>query len=155
MSAVGGYIRGPWWRYDGDEEAHRRRCYVICWGEIVREPSDTMRNKRQFKFAVKIGRGAERESKYLLCSTYGDSMNSRIMREMEKGDIVLCAGVWTENEAAKTKKGIKKTYEMAAHFCIPLELVWLGITFLKTDEIKKILDGFLQGDADPFEWDGE
>ena len=64
MSAnVGGYIRGPWWRYVGSDDETTRRCFVVAWGNIVREPLERYQETSVTRFVIKTGRGAGRKER--------------------------------------------------------------------------------------------
>ena len=152
MSAnVGGYIRGPWWRYTEDEDNAVRRCFVAAWGNIVREPEEKFKDMRSVRFAIKTGRGAGRSEKYLLCVGYGERISSTVMRAMEKGDVVFCAGTWVEKAGVKTKKGIRPIYEMQVNFIIPMELVGFLLDLYSADKIQKIVEDYKNDDADVWE----
>lgn len=149
---LGGYIRGPWWRSLGDEEKNVRRCYVIAWGHIVKEPIDLFRkNLRSIRFVIKTGRGAGRNEKHLLCVGYGDKLATTIMRAMEKNDIVLCAGTWVEREKVKTKKGVHPIYEMQVHYLIPLGIVPFVLDLYASEEMQDIVERYKNADADVWE----
>lgn len=149
MSAnVGGYIRGPWWRYQDDDEEKFRRCFVIAWGNIVKQPKESYKDMRSVKFVIKTGRGAGRNEKHLVCVGYGERLSTVVMSAMGKDDIVLCAGTWTENLASKTKKGIKPTYEMRVNFIIPLGLVGFLLDLYATPSIVQQIEERENDDAD-------
>lgn len=150
----GGYLRGPWWRYTGDDETETRRCFVVAWGNIVIEPMDSIKkDTRAVKFVIKTGRGAGRNEKHLVCIGYGELIVTTVMRAMEKGDIVFVAGTWVERLKSKTKKGIKPTYEMQAHFIVPLEAIALLLNVLNLPQITEALKEWENADADVWESD--
>lgn len=153
MSASqGGYIRGPWWRYREDEET-TRHCFVLAWGNIVREPTDLYKQDlRSIRFVIKTGRGAGRTEKHLVCAAYGDQMSAVVMRAMEKGDIVLVAGTWVEKQT-KTKKGVKPIYEMRVNFIIPLGLISFLLELYATPDITSAVEARRNEDADVWESD--
>lgn len=155
MSAnVGGYIRGPWWRYLSDDETETRRCYVIAWGNIVKDPIDTFeKDCRLVKFAIKTGRGAGREEKYLVCVGLGKKMAAVVMRAMEKGDVVLVAGTWVEKMKTKTRKGIHPTYECQVNFIIPQGLLGFLLDLYSTPAITDAIKARQEEDADVWESD--
>lgn len=151
---VGGYIRGPWWQCMGDAENHVRRCYVVAWGQIVKDPVDLFdKNLRSIRFVIKTGRGAGRSEKHLLCVSYGEKMATVIMRAMEKGDIVFCAGTWVEREKVKTKKGERSIYEMQVNYLIPLGVVPFILDLYASDEIQGVVGNYRNADADVWESD--
>ena len=140
MSAnVGGYIRGPWWRYLTDAEDETRRCYVIAWGNLVKTPSEKFNDLRCVKFAIKTGRGAGRAEKHLVCTAYGENICTAVMRSLEKGDVVFAAGTWVEKLKAKTKKGVHPTYEMQVHFIVSLDHVALAHDIYNTPAIMDMI----------------
>ena len=153
MKNRGGYLRGPWWRYDNDDETETRRCYVVAWGNIVRQPSETFKDLRSIKFVIKTGRGAGRNEKFLVCTSYGESLNTVIMAAMERDDIVFCAGTWVERLKSKTKKGVKPTYEMRVHFIVPLALVEFMLEMYSNPNIGKMIEDYKNEDADVWESD--
>ena len=124
MRSPGGYIRGPWWKYQSDDEERVRRCFVIAWGYIVKDPDERYSEKRNsslIRFVLKTGRGANRNEKHLVCVSWGEKETAIIMRSMEKGDLVLCAGTWVE----RAKKGAnlktdKPVYEMHTNYIVPV-----------------------------------
>lgn len=150
---AGGYLRGPWWKYLGDDEEKTRRCYVIAWGQIVNQPKETFKNVRTIRFAIKCGRGAGRSEKHLLCSCYGETNCSAVMRAMEHGDIVAVFGTWTERLKSKTKKGIKTTYECSVKFIIPSELIYKGMILCSMPQIDKMIEEYDNEAPDRWESD--
>lgn len=146
-------MRGPWWRHKGDDETETRRCYVIAWGNIVKNPRETYKDLRSIKFAIKTGRGAGREEKYLVCVAYGEQQSTVIMSAMEKGDVVCVFGTWVERMKSKTKKGIKPTYECRVNFIIPQGLVAFLLDMYATQDIKKMVEDYKNADADVWESD--
>ena len=154
MRSFGGYLRGPWWRYAGDDETETRRCFVIAWGNIVKDPQDNYKDgHRSIRFVIKTGRGANRSEKHLVCVAYGDRISAVIMRAMEKCDIVLCAGTWVEKLKVKTKKGIKKMYECQVNFIVPLDLVRFLLDLYSLPELQKSVADYRNAEADPWESD--
>ena len=154
MSAnVGGYIRGPWWKYQNDDETKTRRCFVIAWGNIVNEPKENFRDMRSVQFAIKTGRGAGREEKHLLCVCFGETHASVVMRAMERGDIVLVCGTWVERLMSRTKKGIKPTYECRVNFIIPQGLLNFLLDLYSTPSITSAVEQRQNEDADVWESD--
>lgn len=155
MSAnVGGYLRGPWWKYVGSDKETTRRCFVIAWGNIVKNPEEHYKELRVIRFAIKTGRGAGRSEKHLVCVGYGERMSTVVMRAMEKGDIVLVCGTWVEMES-KTKKGIKPTYECRVNFILPLSLVGFLLDLYCTPSIQRMVEEHKNEDSDPFESDDD
>lgn len=150
---VGGYLRGPWWRYPGrDDETKTRRCFVIAWGAVVKEPSERYKDLRIIRFVIKTGRGAGRDEKHLVCVGYGERLSAVIMRALEKHDVVFCAGTWVET-VTKTKKGEKPLYEMRVNFIIPFGLIGFLLDLYSTDGIQKLIDEYNNEAPDPFEQD--
>lgn len=150
---AGGYLRGPWWKYVTDDEEKTRRCYVVAWGNIVNQPKEAFKNVRSLRFAIKTGRGAGRTEKHLVCVAFGENLCSAVMRSMEKGDVVVVFGTWTEKLQSKTKKGIKPTYEMRVNFIIPMEVVYKAMVLLSTPQIGDILNQY-NNDA-PDRWESD
>lgn len=150
---VGGYLRGPWWNYTGDDETKTRRCFVIAWGNIVMQPTDSFKETRAVKFVIKTGRGAGRSEKHLVCMGYGEMISTTVMRAMEKGDVVFVAGTWVEKLKSKTKKGIKPTYEMQVHFIIPQGLIGFLLDLYSTPTITGAVEARQNEDADVWESD--
>lgn len=149
---VGGYLRGPWWRYHSDDELKTRRCFVVAWGNIVKHPQETYTDMRRIKFVIKTGRGAGRNEKHLVCVNYGEQESAVIMRAMELGDIVLCFGTWIET-VSKTKKGTKPTYEMKVNFIIPQGLILFLLKLYSSGGVQQIVDAYDNADADVWESD--
>lgn len=155
MSAnIGGYIRGPWWRYNEDGEKIRR-CFVIAWGNIVKNPVEWYSGSSAIKFVIKCGRGAGRNEKHLLCVGYGDQMSSVVMRAMEKGDAVLVCGTWNENSEKKTKRGITTVYECRVNFIIPQGLLGYLLDLYSTPEARQMVNRHKDAVADPWESDDD
>ena len=127
MRSPGGYIRGPWWKYKKEEDERIRRCFVIAWGYIVKDPDfhySERRNSSIIRFIIKTGRGANRNEKHLVCVSWGEKEAAIIMRSMEKGDIVLCAGTWVERTKMSKKQGKEvPIYEMHTNYIVPLGLI--------------------------------
>lgn len=149
---VGGYIRGPWWRYNGKDDENTRRCFVIAWGHVVQHPEEWYRDLRMIRFVIKTGRGAGRNEKHLVCVAYGESTAEVIMRAMEKGDIVLVCGTWVE-KPYNTKKGPKVGYECRVNFIVPQELIGFLLDLYGTPQITKIVADRQNEDADVWEGD--
>ena len=127
MKSPGGYIRGPWWRYRSDDEERIRRCFVIAWGYIVKDPNEYYSERRSstmIRFIIKTGRGANRNEKHLVCVSWGEKEAAIIMRSIEKGDLVLCAGTWVERAKKGTNlKTAPPIYEMHTNYIVPLGLI--------------------------------
>ena len=150
---VGGYLRGPWWRHTDDESNSARRCFVIAWGNIVKQPKDQMHHDlRVIEFVIKTGRGAGRNEKYLVCKAYGETIAAVVMRAMEKGDIVFVAGTWREYKY-QSKKGEKMRYEAQINFIIPFCLIAFLLELYATDGVQKLVDDYRNADADVWESD--
>lgn len=131
-SNLGGYIKGPWWRYDKEGPDVTRRCYVIAWGNIVRPPDEKMIDTRLTKFAIRTGMGADKASKFLLCTSYGEQQHTTIIQALERQDVILTGGTWTERIVG-TKNGKKKVYEMRVGFIFPLGLLNLLLDIQRAD----------------------
>lgn len=150
---VGGYLRGPWWRYHSDEDARARRCFVVAWGHIVKQPKDQMHNDlRSIEFVIKTGRGSGRNEKHLVCKAYGETISAVVMRAMEKGDIVFVAGTWREYQY-RNKKGDAMRYEAQVNFIVPLGLVEFLLELYSTNGVQQIVDNYRNADADVWESD--
>jgi hypothetical protein len=154
-SNVGGYIRGPWWRYATDNELNTRRCFVIAWGQIVQKPVDkvNINNTRSVQFVIKTGRGAGRNEKHLACICYGDTLTAVVMRAMEKGDIVFVCGQWYELSYKNKKGESKMRYEARINFIIPLGLIHYLLELYVTDSIQDLVEAYRNADADVWESD--
>lgn len=147
----GGYLRGPWWRFRSDDETETRRCYVLAWGPIVKQPVDLYKKGlRSIRFVIKTGRGAGRNEKHLVCVCYGEKLSAVIMQAMERGDIVMALGTWVENLKPKTKKK-NPTYEMQVGFIVPLGLIGYLIDLYSTQEIQEAVERHRNEDADVWE----
>lgn len=108
---------------------------------------------RSIRFVIKTGRGANRNERHLLCVSYGEDINTVIMAAMEKGDVVFCAGTWSEREH-KNKKGEKKrTYEMRVNFILPFALVGFLFDLYGTPSISDAVQARQDEDADIWESD--
>lgn len=153
MSAnVGGYIRGPWWRYQDEPNEKTRRCFVVAWGNIVRAPEEKYKDLRIIRFAIKTGRGAGRSEKHLVCVSYGERLTAVVMRALEKDDVVFCAGTWVET-TYKTKKGEKPSYEMRVNFIFPLGLVGFLLDLYGTPAAQQMIAD--REDEAPDEWESD
>ena len=119
---IGGYIRGPWWKYIGHDDEKTRRCFVIAWGHLVKDPKETYKNLRTIRFVLKTGRGAGRNEKHLACVAYGEELAATIMSALEKNDVVAVFGTWTERPI-HTKKGEKSVYECTVNFVVVQALI--------------------------------
>ena len=147
----GGYLRGPWWCYNGEDPHDIRRCFVIAWGHIVKQPHEMFENLRCIQFIIKTGRGAGREEKHLLCEGTGDQISTIVMRAMDKGDVVCCMGTWEERLNVQTKKGVKRMFKMKVHFIIPQGLVGFGLDLYGLSELHKMIEEHQNEAADPWE----
>ena len=151
---VGGYLLGPWWRYHSDENNNARRCFVIAWGNIVKNPKDQMHNDlRVIEFVVKTGRGSGRNEKHLVCKAYGETIAAVVMRAMEKGDIVFVAGTWREYQYKNKKGNTMLRYEAQINFIIPFGLIAFLLDLYATDGVQKLVDNYRNADADVWESD--
>lgn len=152
MTNVGGYLRGPWWRYADEPEEKTRRCFVIAWGNIIKNPKEVYKDLRVIRFAIKTGRGAGRNEKHLVCVSYGERLTAVVMRALEKGDIVLVCGTWVETQS-KTKKGVKPTYECRVNFIIPLGLIGFLLDLYALPQLHRMVEERQEEDAD--QWEGD
>lgn len=153
MSAnIGGYIRGPWWRYQVEPEEKTRRCFVIAWGNIVNDPKETYKDLRKVRFAIKTGRGAGRNEKHLVCVGYGERIPAVVMRALDNGDVVLVCGTWVETQS-RTKKGLKPTYECRVNFILPLGLVGFMLDLYSTPEAQRMVEKHRNEEMDVWESD--
>lgn len=140
MSAnVGGYLRGPWWKYIDRDDEKTRRCFVLAWGNVVKAPEEKYEDLRSVRFVIKTGRGAGRSEKHLLCVVYGDRTASVVMRAMERGDVVFLAGTWVE-KMSKTKKGMRPTYECRVSIIIPMGLIGFLLDLYSTPQAQKMIE---------------
>jgi hypothetical protein len=154
MSAnVGGYLRGPWWRYISKDDEKVRRCFVAAWGNIVRAPSDKYESTNITRFVIKTGRGAGRNEKHLACCAYGDRMARVIASACEKGDVVLVCGTWVEMTRKNRKDEIVPVYECHVNIMIPMGLIGFLLDLYSTPEIRQAVNRYKDGAADPFESD--
>lgn len=154
MSAnIGGYLRGPWWKYPSDDETETRRCFVIAWGNIVNEPKEKFRETRSIQFAIKTGRGSGRNEKHLVCVCFGETHCAVVMRAMERGDVVLVCGTWIERLKSRTKKGIKTTYECRVNFIIPQGLIAFLLDLYGTPAITGAVEARQNEEQDVWESD--
>ena len=153
--AFGGYLRGPWWRYLSDDTAKTRRCFVIAWGEIIKEPIENFRNDvHSVQFAIRTGRGEGRNEKSLYCVAYGNTFVSLIAKAMERHDVVLLCGIWTERKY-KTKKGDSMSYECKVGFIIPQGLVAFLLDMYSSGKVQNMMDEYYNEDADVWESDDD
>lgn len=178
MRSPGGYIRGPWWRYKSGDDERVRRCFVIAWGYLVKDPNEYYSEKRSstmIKFILKTGRGANRNEKHLVCVSWGEKEAAIVMRSTEKGDLVLCAGTWVERIQKSKRQGKEvPVYEMHTNYIVPLGLISFVLDLynissrMSAIELHRFiyglyLDDNLRGiamrnsriddEADVFEWD--
>lgn len=149
----GGYIRGPWWRYRQSDDQNTRRCFVIAWGQIVKEPIDQFKKDlRSIQFVIKTGRGADRNEKHLVCIGYGETTASVVMRAMDKGDMVFVTGTWVEMKY-RNKKGDAVKYEMRVSFIIPFGLIGFLLELYGTESVQRAVEEHRNEDADVWESD--
>lgn len=90
-----------------DPETGYRSCDMILWGEVSRDASlSYTRNKNapKVEFGVRYG-----DKKFMNVAAIGDYPQTAIASRMEKGDFVLCAGIW-EERPYKNKNGENKTW---------------------------------------------
>lgn len=157
MRSPGGYIRGPWWRYRSDDETKVRRCFVIAWGYLIRDPDEHYSEKRSstmIKFILKTGRGANRNEKHLVCVSWGEKEAAIIMRSLEKGDLCLCAGTWVERTKKSKNQDGKEVpiYEMHTNYIVPLGLISFMLdlydiaTKMKAIELHRFIYGLYMDD---------
>lgn len=152
---VGGYLRGPWWRYLPDGE-NTRRCFVIAWGNICKEPKEIFRNDTSAThFLIKTGRGAGRNEKHLACVAYGERMANIVARSLQKGDIVICAGTWNETVRKNRKGKMVPVYDAKIDIIIPMSLIHSLMEMASTPEIYQAVNRWKDGAADPWESDDD
>lgn len=153
----GGYIKGPWWRFPGEDDDETRRCFVVAWGNLIRDPQETYKDSRHVRFVIKCGRGAGRSERYLVCDGWGQRMTATVMAAMEKNDVVLCAGQWKETIAvSKRKKTLgqrKPVYAMRVNFIIPMGLVAFLLELYSAPKVRKLVEDRKNEDADTWESD--
>ena len=151
-SNAGGYLRGPWWRYVGSDKETTRRCFVIAWGRIVRQPLEWVHDdKRTIKFVIKTGRGADRNEKHLLCAAYGNTIVTTVMSAMEREDVVFVAGTWTEKLSKTKKRGVHPTYECRVNFIVPCGLIGFLLRLYATPAAQKMVEDYANEAPDPWE----
>ena len=156
MSAnVGGYLRGPWWRYLWKDDEKVRRCFVAAWGNIVLQPSESYDGASATRFVIKTGRGAGRNEKHLACVSYGDRMARVVANACEKGDIVFVCGTWVETTKKNRKDEVVPVYECNATIVIPMGLIGFLLDLYCTPEIRQAVNRWKDGAADPWESDDD
>lgn len=154
MSAnVGGYIRGPWWRYVGSDDETTRRCFVVAWGNIVREPLERYQETSVTRFVIKTGRGAGRKEKHLACVSYGERLANVISKALERGDVVFCCGTWNEITRPNRNKKIVPVYEAVINILIPMGLIGFLLDLYSLPELHKLISDRNNDDADVWESD--
>ena len=154
MSAnVGGYLRGPWWRYIYRDDEKTRRCFVVAWGNIVREPSEIYQNTSITRFVLKTGRGAGRNEKHLACVTYGERMANVVAKACEKGDVVYLCGTWVETIRKVKKGGEAPVYECHVNILIPMGLIGFLLDLYSTPEAQQMVNR--HKDAVPDVWESD
>lgn len=158
MSAnVGGYIRGPWWRYILKDDEKTRRCYVVAWGNIVIEPLERYQETSVTRFTIKTGRGAGRNERYLHCVSYGDRMANIVAKACERGDVVFLCGTWVETQKTP-KKGKNKgktipVYECHVNILVPMGLIGFLLDLYATPEALQMVNR--HKDAVPDVWESD
>jgi hypothetical protein len=154
MSAnVGGYLRGPWWRYMTGDDEKTRRCFVVAWGNIVRAPSEKYESLNITRFVIKTGRGAGRNERHLACCAYGDRMARVIANACEKGDVVFLCGTWVETTRTNKKGKTVTVYECHTNILIPIGLIGFLLDLYCTPEIRQAVNRYKDGMQDPWESD--
>lgn len=154
MSAnVGGYLRGPWWRYMSTDDEKTRRCYVVAWGNIVREPAEKYQETSVTRFVLKTGRGAGRSEKHLACVSYGERMANVIAKACEKDDVVFLCGTWTETIKKTKKRAAAPVYECTVNILVPMGLVGFLLDLYSTPEAQQMVNR--HKDAVPDVWESD
>ena len=151
----GGYVRGPLFCLPDEDPRDIKRFYCIAWGKIVKDPYETFRTKKYTKFRLRVGRGRERDQKYLDCEAYGINLQNVIASALAKGDVVLCCGQWVEKRA-KTRKHLEEDeqkwwFALRVGFLIPLELVAFLLEMYNTPEARKMVQKYVY--EEPDDWD--
>lgn len=155
MSAnVGGYLRGPWWKYNEDNET-TKRCFVVAWGNVVIEPSEKYLDKRITRFTIKTGRGAGRNERHLHCVSYGDRMARVIANACERGDVIFLAGTWVEITRKNKKGNLAQVYEARVNILIPMGLIGFLLDLYSTPEARQMVNRWRDGQSDPWESDAD
>ena len=155
MANVGGYLRGPWWRYMSRDDEKVRRCFVAAWGSIVRAPSDKYESTNSTRFVIKTGRGAGRNEKHLACVSYGERMARVVAQACEKDDVVFVCGTWVETIKKNRKDEVVPVYECHVNIIIPMGLVGFLLDLYSTPEIRQAVNRWKDGAADPWESDND
>ena len=151
MSAnVGGYLRGPWWRYREDDE-NTKRMFVVAWGNIVIEPKDKYESMNITRFTIKTGRGAGRNEKHLHCCAYGDRMARVIANACEKGDVVFLCGTWVETTRKNRNGKIVPVYEAHVNILIPIGLIGFLLDLYSLPQLHQMISARKNEDSDPWE----
>lgn len=154
MTNVGGYIRGPWWRYLQKDEK-TRRCFVAAWGNIVKEPRDKYESTNITRFIIKTGRGSGRNEKHLVCVAFGDRMARVIASACEKGDVVFVCGTWVETMRKNRHNEVVPVYECHTNIIIPMGLIGFLLDLYSTPEIRQAVNRYKDGASDPWESDDD
>ena len=89
----------------------------MIWGTVSRDAKlefTKMKNIPKVTFGVAYARKT-----FMNCLTLGDGDETAVAARLEKGDKVLCAGVWSSREYT-TQEGEKKTWsELRVDMVIP------------------------------------
>lgn len=91
--------------------------YMIVYGPVTRDARNTVTPQKAIpksEFGISYDR-----KKFMNVLALGDAPVTRMASALEKGDVVLVAGLWTEKEYTN-KDGEKKVYsELRAEIIIP------------------------------------
>lgn len=90
-----------------DPETKIESCSMILWGEVSRDASLSYTRSKN---APKVEFGVRFESKkFMNVVSIGDCPQTATASRMEKGDFVMCAGLW-ERRPYTNKNGEDKTW---------------------------------------------
>lgn len=80
---------------------------VVIWGTVSKDAQLTFTKQQEIP---KVTFGVSYDKKtYMNCITLKDTPTARVAADLRKGDMVLCAGVWTSREY-QGRDGQKKTW---------------------------------------------
>lgn len=88
-----------------DEETGYRQADMLLWGEVVQDARLSYTKHKhcpKVEISVKYSR-----NKYMRVTSLGDYQQTAVASRLEKGDYVLCAGLW-EERPYKNKDGEEK-----------------------------------------------
>lgn len=89
---------------------------TVVWGSVSQASSigETQNHNPKVKFSVCYAK-----STYMNCVAYGNTDTTQFAASLEKGDLVLCAGLWSERQYTDKDGNPRRYQELVCDIVFP------------------------------------